>query len=82
MVTGTVQSLNAPCVGNIAAIERLNFSGICMSDGPIAVNRADLISVFPAGISMGATWDKELMFLRAYALGEEFRAKGVHVALA
>ncbi|KAI4610047.1 hypothetical protein J4E83_008612 [Alternaria metachromatica] len=30
-----------PCVGTLAAVERLNYTGLCMSDGPNGVNRAD-----------------------------------------
>lgn len=81
LVTGAVQGLDAPCVGNILGVKRLNFSGLCLYDGPLAINRADLVSVFPAGISVGATWDRDLMYLRSLAMGEEFRAKGIHIAL-
>ncbi|PMD28781.1 glycoside hydrolase family 3 protein [Hyaloscypha variabilis F] len=79
MVTGT--SLSGACVGNIAAIERLGFSGICVSDGPTAVNRYDLVSVFPAGIAAAASWDRDLMYQRGLLLGAEFKAKGTHVGL-
>jgi beta-glucosidase len=77
MVTGD----NGPCIGNIAPIERLGFSGICMSDGPTAFNRADLVSIFPAGLTAAASWDRDLIYQRALALGSEFKAKGSHVGL-
>jgi len=70
-----------PCVGNIVAIPRLGFSGLCLQDGPLAIRVADYASVFSAGVSAGASWDKELMYERGYALGEEFKGKGAHVAL-
>ena len=70
-----------PCVGTIAGIERLNFSGLCYADGPSGYSRSDGVSVFPSGITVAATWDSELMFERALALGEEFRDKGAHVHL-
>lgn len=79
MVTGNGSA--GYCIGNIAAIPRLNFTGLCMLDGPNAVNRADLVSVFPSGITAAATWDRELIYRRGYALGEEFKGKGAHVAL-
>ncbi|KAK1673930.1 glycoside hydrolase superfamily [Colletotrichum godetiae] len=66
------------CIGSIGAIPRLNFSSICYSDGSSGVNRADLTSVFPAGLTAAATWDADLMYRRAVAIGEEFRAKGMH----
>ncbi|KFZ08204.1 hypothetical protein V502_09489 [Pseudogymnoascus sp. VKM F-4520 (FW-2644)] len=78
MVTGG----DGPCIGNIVPIERLGFSGICMADGPTAYNRADLVSVFPAGLTAAASWDKDLIYQRALALGSEFRDKGSHVGLA
>lgn len=77
IVTGSSGS----CIGNIAAIERLGFPGLCISDGPTAVNRADLVSIFPAGISTAASWDRELMYRRGFALGSEFKDKGAHVGL-
>lgn len=33
MVTGTP----GPCVGNIFAIERLGFKGLCLQDGPLGI---------------------------------------------
>lgn len=69
------------CIGNIGAVPRVNFTGICMLDGPNAVNRADLVSVFPSGITAAATWDRELIYHRGYALGQEFKGKGANVAL-
>ncbi|KAH7382479.1 glycoside hydrolase superfamily [Phaeosphaeria sp. MPI-PUGE-AT-0046c] len=77
MVTGQA----GPCVGNIVAIPRLNFSGLCLHDGPLAIRVADYASVFSAGVSVGASWDRSIMYERAYAMGEEFKGKGAHVAL-
>ncbi|THW80088.1 hypothetical protein D6D17_09893 [Aureobasidium pullulans] len=70
-----------PCVGTISGIPRLNFSGLCYSDGPTGYARSDGVSVFPSGITVAATWDRDLMYQRALAIGEEFRAKGAHVHL-
>lgn len=70
-----------PCVGSIGAISRLDFNGICFSDGPAGVGRSDGVTAFPAGITVAATWDQDLMYRRAVAIGKEFRAKGSHVAL-
>ena len=77
MVTGQA----GPCVGNIVAIPRLGFPGLCLQDGPLALRVADYTSVFSAGVSVGATWDKNLMYERGHAMGEEFRAKGAHIML-
>lgn len=66
-------------MGVISANKRVQFGGICLADGPLGVHMADLASVFPAGITTAATWDKELMYLRGKAMGAEFRGKGAHV---
>lgn len=77
LVTGT----NGPCVGNIGPIERLGFTGICLQDGPLAIRQATYASVFPAGLTTAASWDKGLMYTRGLYIGEEFKGKGAHVAL-
>ncbi|KAL4914695.1 glycoside hydrolase superfamily [Aspergillus aurantiobrunneus] len=77
MVTGQA----GPCVGNIVAIPRLNFGGICLQDGPLAIRVADYASVFPAGVTVASSWDRKLLYDRGYAMGQEFKAKGAHVAL-
>ena len=77
MTTGA----NGPCVGNIGAIPRVGFYGMCLQDGPLGIRAVDYASVFPAGVTVAATWDRDLMYQRGVALGEEFRGKGAHVAL-
>ncbi|KAM3151346.1 putative beta-glucosidase G [Botrytis cinerea] len=79
--TSTLDGKPMNCIGNIGPIPRLNFTGICLNDGPAAVARQDLISVFPSGVTLAATWDRELVYQSYKALGEEFRGKGTHVAL-
>ncbi|KZM24871.1 Beta-glucosidase [Ascochyta rabiei] len=77
MVTGQA----GPCIGNIVAIPRLGFQGLCLQDGPLAIRVADYASVFSAGVSAGASWDRTLMHERGFAMGQEFKAKGAHIAL-
>ncbi|KAI1377951.1 glycoside hydrolase superfamily [Hypoxylon crocopeplum] len=81
IVSGGYLSGGPACVGAIGQITRLGFKGICLSDGPSGYSRSDSVSVFPSGITTAATWDASLMYRRAVALGEEFRAKGSHVIL-
>ncbi|KAL0933991.1 uncharacterized protein CTRU02_210790 [Colletotrichum truncatum] len=81
IVSGGYLSPAPACVGAIGAIPRVGFEGICLSDGPTGYSRSDGVSVFPAGITIAATWDRDLMHQRAVALGEEFKAKGAHVLL-
>lgn len=78
LVTGY---LGGPCVGNIAAIPRVNFRGICLQDGPNAIRTADKATVFPAGLTVAASWDKDMFYQRGVAIGEEFRGKGAHIYL-
>ncbi|KAE8231142.1 hypothetical protein CF326_g3847 [Tilletia indica] len=69
------------CVGNIAAIPRIGFPGLCLQDSPLGVRFADRVTVFPAGITTAATFSKDLMFGRGKAMGEEHRTKGVNIQL-
>lgn len=80
LTTGT--GLVSRCVGNTGAIPRLNFRSLCLSDGPTGVRAADGVSGFPAQINTASTWDIDLIYGAANALGEEFRGKGVNVAFA
>jgi beta-glucosidase len=77
MVTGTP----GPCVGNIIAIPRLGFPGLCLQDGPLAIRVTDYASVFPAGVSAAASFDRQLIYERGLAMGAEFRGKGAHIQL-
>ncbi|CAE6464710.1 unnamed protein product [Rhizoctonia solani] len=70
------------CAGNTGAVPRFNIPAMCLQDGPAGVRPADFASQFPAQVTVGATWDRELIYERAAALGAEFRGKGIHVALA
>ncbi|EFP74047.2 uncharacterized protein PGTG_00003 [Puccinia graminis f. sp. tritici CRL 75-36-700-3] len=79
----TGSGIEGRCVGQTGTVPRLDFhQPICLHDGPVGVRSTDFNSVFPAGINIAATFDKNLMFKRAEALGQEFRNKGVNVALA
>lgn len=77
LVTGT----EGPCVGNIAPIPRLNFTGLCLQDGPLAIRQASYASVFPAGLTVAAAWDRKLAYNRGVQIGEEYKGKGSHVVL-
>ena len=77
-VTGaTIARLN--CIGNITAVQ--DWPGLCLDDGPLGVRIADLVTAFPAGITVASTWNRTLLRTRGKALGEEFKGKGVNVAL-
>ncbi|KAK9326806.1 glycosyl hydrolase family 3 N terminal domain-containing protein [Lipomyces starkeyi] len=78
LLTGVAQG---PCIGNIAPIPRVDFYGLCLQDGPASIRQATYASVFPAGLTAAASWDKGLIYSRGLYLGAEFKAKGAHVAL-
>lgn len=77
MVTGQP----GPCVGNVLPIPRLNFSGLCLQNGPQGIEEGTYSSVFVSGVSAAASWDRKLLYDRAYAIAEEHKAKGTHVIL-
>lgn len=80
ITTGTGWSMDM-CVGNNGAVPRLRFPSLCLQDGPLGIRFTENITAFPAGITTGATWSKELMYLRGKAHGVEAAAKGVNVLL-
>jgi beta-glucosidase-like glycosyl hydrolase len=69
------------CVGNTGPADRVGFPSLCLQDGPLGVRWADNITAFPAGVTVGATWNKDLMYKRGAALGIEARLKGINVLL-
>lgn len=60
---------------------RVGIPQLCIQDSALGVRETDNITAFPAGITVGATWDKTLMYQRGVAMGEEFRGKGANVYL-
>lgn len=80
ITTGTGWMMG-PCVGNTGPVERLGFPSLCLQDGPLGIRFADNITAFPAGVTVGATWNKELMYKRGRAHALEARLKGINVLL-
>ncbi|OJT07008.1 hypothetical protein TRAPUB_2138 [Trametes pubescens] len=70
---------NGLCVGNIPPIA--DFPGLCLQDAPLGVRGTDFVTVFPTGLSAAATWQRALIRARGLAIGQEFKGKGVEVAL-
>ncbi|KAL4940745.1 putative beta-glucosidase F [Aspergillus oleicola] len=70
-----------PCAGQTGSVPRFNIPNICLHDSPLGVRNTDHNTAFPPGITVGATFDKDLMYERGVALGEEARGKGVNVQL-
>uniref|UniRef100_A0A2D3V4P7 beta-glucosidase n=1 Tax=Ramularia collo-cygni TaxID=112498 RepID=A0A2D3V4P7_9PEZI len=69
------------CVGNTPAVERLGIKPLCFADAPAGIRGQEFVTAFPAQIHVGATFDKALMHAYGKALGEEYRGKGINIAL-
>jgi beta-glucosidase len=69
------------CVGNSGTVPRLGLPALCFSDAPDGVRGQEFVSAFPAQIHVGATFDRDLLYRYGKALGEEYRGKGINVAL-
>lgn len=69
------------CEGTLGRVERFGIPELCFQDGPAGLRASDFVTVFPAGVTTAATWDRDLIYRRAAALGAEFVAKGVNVHL-
>lgn len=70
-----------PCVGNTGSALRFGIPNLCLQDSALGIAATDNVTAFPAGITVGATWNKALAYARGYALGEEARGKGVNIQL-
>ncbi|KAI1410715.1 glycoside hydrolase family 3 protein [Hypoxylon sp. FL1857] len=79
-LTGGI-SADSSCSGIIPPIERLKFPGLCLSDAGNGVRTTDFASSWASGISVGASWNRELARKRAIGMAGEFRTKGVNIAL-
>lgn len=69
------------CAGNTGSALRVGIPQLCLNDSPAGVRHADNVTAFPDGITVGATFDKALMYQRGVAIGQENRGKGVNVWL-
>jgi beta-glucosidase-like glycosyl hydrolase len=80
-VTSGTGFLMDRCTGNTGSVLRLGFPAICLQDSALGIGRTGGVTAFPAGITVGATFNKKLMYERGSALGEEARNKGVNIQL-
>lgn len=68
-------------VGTTGPATLVGFPQLQLQDGPLGIRFADGATAFPAGVTVGATWNRELMYARGAAHGNEARNKGVNVLL-
>ena len=63
-------------------IERLGIPSIKMSDGPQGVNdKNDTTILYPCGIGLASTWNRELAYRYGESIGSDARARGIHIML-
>lgn len=64
------------CAGTLGSVPRLGIPEFCLEDGPAGVRYVHGVSQFPAGLTAAATWDRDLIYARAAAMGQEFYDQG------
>lgn len=80
-LTTGIGELMGRCVGNTGSALRFGIPSLCLQDSALGVAATDNNTAFPAGITTGATWSKDLAYQRGLALGAEARGKGVNILL-
>lgn len=65
----------------IRAVPRLGIPEIRMADGPQGVRNDTKSTMFACGIDAAATWNRELARRMGEGLGQDCRARGVHILL-
>lgn len=66
---------------SIRGIERLGLPEILLSDGPVGLRGEGQSTAYPASILTAASWDTTAAVALGRALGQDARARGVHVLL-
>ena len=65
----------------IRPIERLGIPEIRMADGPQGVRNNTKSTMFASGVAVAATWNKAAIYDMGVGLGQDCRARGVHILL-
>ena len=65
----------------IRPVERLGLPAVKMVDGPQGVRNNTRSTLYPSGVAAAATWNRELIGKMGVALGQDSRARGVHILL-
>jgi len=80
VTTGTGWQMGL-AVGTNGPAVHVGFPQLQLQDGPLGIRFSDHATAFPAGITVGATFNKELMYQRGSAHAAEMKAKGIHAIL-
>ena len=65
----------------LRAIPRLHLPEIRMSDGPQGIRDKASSTMYPCGMLASAMWDRELIHEFGQGIGQECRARGIHIIL-
>ena len=65
----------------IRPLERLGLPAVKMVDGPQGVRNNTRSTLYPSGVAAASTWNRELIEKMGIALGQDSRARGVHILL-
>lgn len=68
------------CSGATGTALRVGFPGICTTGAGNGIRQTDFVNGWPSAISIGASFNKDLVYKRAVQMGNEFRTKGSHLA--
>jgi beta-glucosidase len=68
-------------IGKIPANERLGIPALHLTDGPAGVRNGQPATSFPAPVAIAASWNPELAYRVAVAIGQETLARGQDVLL-
>lgn len=66
---------------HLRPVERLGIPEIRLADGPQGVRNNTKSTLFACGVAAAASWDQELAYEMGVALGQDSRARGVHILL-
>ncbi len=66
---------------HIMPIERLGIPEIRLADGPQGVRNNTKSTLFACGVAAAASWNQDLAYEMGVALGQDSRARGVHILL-
>lgn len=80
ITTGTGWMMG-PAVGNTGPALNVGFPSLYLQDGPLGIRFADNATAFPAGVTVGATWNKDLMYKWGNVHAIEARKKGINAIL-
>lgn len=79
-LTGGIGSVGR-CEGTLGRVDRFNIPELCFQDGPTGVRASDFVTVFPAGMTTAASFNRDLAQRRGAAMAAQFKGKGINVLL-